>query len=165
MKGQRVGLHASFEPVCSPVIVSQISIRRRFVQGISGPWSCLDRGACAKFSSFDWCCTLGEPVLYHTNVCGTVLVAMPTVMCRLAEFLVEKNEPAHSVRLLLYIGELLHKDQKVLLRRAFPSLKSDRSNTALSTAGLLDCLSILRVVKMTTIQRCMRSVGVPWSWS
>lgn len=52
---------------------------------------------------------------------ATFLVAMPTIMCRLAEYLVENNEPAGSIRLLLYIGELLHKDQKILLRKAFPS--------------------------------------------
>lgn len=54
---------------------------------------------------------------------ATVLVAMPTIMCRLAEYLVERKEPANSVRLLLYIGELLHQDQKTLLRKAFPSAK------------------------------------------
>ena len=54
---------------------------------------------------------------------ATVLVAMPTIMCRLAEYLLEQNEPSHSVRLILYIGELLHKNQKALLKRAFPSAR------------------------------------------
>ena len=54
---------------------------------------------------------------------ATVLVAMPTVMCRLAEYLIECDEKVTSVRLLLYIGELLHKDQKVLLSKAFPSAR------------------------------------------
>ena len=50
----------------------------------------------------------------------TVMVAMPTIMCRLAEFLVAKNESVESVRLLLYLGELLHKEQKALLQKAYP---------------------------------------------
>lgn len=51
----------------------------------------------------------------------TVLVAMPTIMCRLADYLVQLDQQVSSVRLLLYVGELLHKDQKVLLKQAFPS--------------------------------------------
>lgn len=54
---------------------------------------------------------------------ATVLVAMPTVMCRLADYLIETHQPVSSVRLLLYIGELLHRDQRILLKRAFPSAK------------------------------------------
>ena len=54
---------------------------------------------------------------------ATVLVAMPTVMCRLADYLIKLDQQVSSVRLLLYTGELLHKDQKVLLSRAFPSAK------------------------------------------
>ena len=52
---------------------------------------------------------------------ATVLVAMPTVMCRLADYLIQIDQKIPSVRLLLYLGELLHKDQKVLLGKAFPS--------------------------------------------
>ena len=52
---------------------------------------------------------------------ATVLVAMPTVLCRLADYLVKLDQQVSSVRLLLYIGELLHKDQKILLSKAFPS--------------------------------------------
>ena len=52
---------------------------------------------------------------------ATVLVAMPTVMCRLADYLVKLDQQVSSVRLLLYIGELLHKDQRILLSKAFPS--------------------------------------------
>ena len=52
---------------------------------------------------------------------ATVLVAMPTVMCRLADYLIKLDQHVSSVRLLLYVGELLHKDQRVLLNRAFPS--------------------------------------------
>lgn len=51
---------------------------------------------------------------------ATVVVAMPTVMCRLADYLI-KLDQLLSVRLLLYVGELLLKDQRVLLNRAFPS--------------------------------------------
>lgn len=56
----------------------------------------------------------------HTYA-ATVLIAMPTIMCRLADYLVKRNESVTSIRLLLYVGELLHKDQKVLLLKAFPS--------------------------------------------
>lgn len=52
---------------------------------------------------------------------ATVLVAMPTTLCRLADNLIKLDKPVPSVRLLLYVGELLHKDQRVLLSRAFPS--------------------------------------------
>ena len=52
---------------------------------------------------------------------ATVLVAMPTVVCRLADYLIKLDQHVSSVRLVLYIGELLHKDQKVLLGKAFPS--------------------------------------------
>ena len=52
---------------------------------------------------------------------ATVLVAMPTIMCRLADYLVKLHQPVLSVRLLLYVGELLHQDQKIILGRAFPS--------------------------------------------
>ena len=52
---------------------------------------------------------------------ATVLVAMPTVLCRLADYLVRLDQRVSSVRLLLYIGELLHKDQRILLSKAFPS--------------------------------------------
>ena len=55
------------------------------------------------------------------NYAATVLVAMPTIMCRLADHLVKLGKQVLSIRLLLYLGELLHKDQKVLLTRAFPS--------------------------------------------
>lgn len=48
---------------------------------------------------------------------------MPTIMCRLTDFLLEQDESLTSVRLLLYIGEHLHKDQKVLLLKAFPSAR------------------------------------------
>ena len=52
---------------------------------------------------------------------ATVLAAMPTVMCRLADYLIKLDHQIPSVRLILYIGELLHQDQKDLLGRAFPS--------------------------------------------
>ena len=52
---------------------------------------------------------------------ATVVVAMPTTLCRLADYLVKLDQLIPSVRLLLYAGELLHKDQKALLVRAFPS--------------------------------------------
>lgn len=45
---------------------------------------------------------------------ATVLVAMPTVMCRLADYLIEHEQHVSSVRLLL-------RDQKLLLNRASPS--------------------------------------------
>ena len=54
---------------------------------------------------------------------ATVLVSMPTVACRLAEYLIDHDEPSNSVRLILYIVDLLHKDQQVLLRKAFPSAR------------------------------------------
>lgn len=52
---------------------------------------------------------------------ATVLVAMPTIMCRLADYLINLGQIVPSVRLMLYLGELLHKDQRILLGRAFPS--------------------------------------------
>lgn len=52
---------------------------------------------------------------------ATVVVAMPTSLCRLADYLIKIEQSVPSVRLLLYIGELLHKDQRFLLSRAFPS--------------------------------------------
>ena len=54
---------------------------------------------------------------------ATVLVAMPTIMCRLADYLFVHHQPVSSVRLVLYVGELLHKDQRILLSKAFPSAK------------------------------------------
>ncbi len=42
-------------------------------------------------------------------------------MCRLADYLIQTDQKIPSVRLPLYLGELLHKDQKVLLSKAFPS--------------------------------------------
>jgi phenylacetate-CoA ligase len=54
---------------------------------------------------------------------ATVLVSMPTVVCRLADYLIEHKELPSTVRLILYIGELLHNDQKKLLRQAFPSAR------------------------------------------
>ncbi|MCJ1224606.1 hypothetical protein MMC12_001251 [Toensbergia leucococca] len=53
----------------------------------------------------------------------TMLVAMPTIMCRLGEYLIKQNEPMASVRVLLFVGELLHKEQKAMLRKAFPSAR------------------------------------------
>ena len=41
-------------------------------------------------------------------------------MCRLADYLTKLGQTVPSVRLMLYIGELLHKDQRVLLGTAFP---------------------------------------------
>ena len=54
---------------------------------------------------------------------ATVLVAMPTTVCRLAEYLIKLDQSVPSVRLVIYSGEYLHKDQKVLLSRAFPSAR------------------------------------------
>ena len=54
---------------------------------------------------------------------ATVLVAMPTIMCRLADYLVVHHQTVSSVRLVLYLGEFLHKDQRILLGKAFPSAK------------------------------------------
>lgn len=51
---------------------------------------------------------------------ATVLLAMPTVACQLADYLIKLDQSVPSVRLLLYVGEFLHKDQKTLLSRAFP---------------------------------------------
>ena len=59
---------------------------------------------------------------HYGHFSATVLVCMPTV-CRLAEYLIEQNEPSNSVRLILYIGELLHNGQKKLLRKGFPSAR------------------------------------------
>ena len=70
---------------------------------------------------------VGGSALFESQVwalqtyAATVLVAMPTVMCRLADHLIDLDQSVPSVRLLLYIGEFLHKDQKVLLSKAFPS--------------------------------------------
>ncbi len=94
-----------------------------------------------------------------------VLVAMPTVMSRLAEFLVEKNEPAHSVRLLLYIGELLHKDQKVLLRRAFPSAKIGPIQYGSVDGGLIGLPFSPPSSTDNDDPTLIKSIGVPWSWS
>lgn len=49
---------------------------------------------------------------------ATVLVSMPTVVCRLADYHIEHKELPNTVRLVLYIGELLHNDQKKLLRHS-----------------------------------------------
>ena len=54
---------------------------------------------------------------------ATVIVAMPTVVCRLADYLIKLGQSVPSVRLVLYIGEHLHKDQKILLGGAFPSAR------------------------------------------
>ena len=54
---------------------------------------------------------------------ATVIVAMPTVVCRLADYMIKLGHSVSSVRLVLYVGEYLHKDQKILLRGAFPSAK------------------------------------------
>ena len=50
-------------------------------------------------------------------------------MCRLGEHLIDHNDPVASVLLLLYVGELLHKNQRVLLRKA------------LRRMARMDCLS------------------------
>ena len=52
---------------------------------------------------------------------ATVIVAMPTVVCRLADYMIKLGQSVPSVRLVLYLGEYLHKDQKILLGGAFPS--------------------------------------------
>ena len=54
---------------------------------------------------------------------ATIIVAMPTVVCRLADYMIKLGQSLSSVRLVLYVGEYLHKDQKILLRGAFPSAK------------------------------------------
>lgn len=51
---------------------------------------------------------------------ATVLVGMPTSLCKLADYLIKIDQSVPSVRLLIYIGELLHRDQRVFLSRAFP---------------------------------------------
>lgn len=51
---------------------------------------------------------------------ATSVVAMPTIKCRPAECLIREDKPANTLRLLLYVGELVHRDQKTLLRKAFP---------------------------------------------
>ena len=54
---------------------------------------------------------------------ATVIVAMPTVLCRLAEHMIKLGQSVSSVRLVLYLGEYLHKDQRILLGGAFPFAK------------------------------------------
>ena len=54
---------------------------------------------------------------------ATVIVAMPTIVCRLADYMIKLGQSVSSVRLVLYVGEHLHKDQKILLGGAFPSAK------------------------------------------
>ena len=51
---------------------------------------------------------------------ASVVVAMPTILCRLADFIIAKGETSTSVRLIFYVGEFLHPEQKALVRRAFP---------------------------------------------
>ena len=51
----------------------------------------------------------------------TIIVAMPTTVCRLADYMIRLGQSVPSVRLVLYVGEYLLKDQKLLLGRAFPS--------------------------------------------
>jgi phenylacetate-CoA ligase len=46
---------------------------------------------------------------------------MPTVIRRLAEYLVENDRQLPNIRLLLYVGEHLPIDQKSLLGAAFPN--------------------------------------------
>ena len=54
---------------------------------------------------------------------ATVIVAMPTIVCRLAEHMIKLGQSVPSVRLVLYVGEYLDKDQKILLGGAFPFAK------------------------------------------
>ena len=68
---------------------------------------------------------------------ATVVVAMPTVMCRLADYLIKLDLQVPSVRILLYIGELMHKDQKILLSRAFPSAQIGPIQYGSVDAGLI----------------------------
>lgn len=68
---------------------------------------------------------------------ATVLVAMPTIMCRLADYLIEHDQKISSVRLLLYIGEMLHKDQRIILIRAFPSARIGPVQYASVDGGLV----------------------------
>lgn len=49
---------------------------------------------------------------------------MPTVMCRLAKHWIKLDQNVSSFRLLHYIGEVLHEDQKFLLSRVFPSAQN-----------------------------------------
>ena len=67
--------------------------------------------------------TLESQVWTLREYCPMVVVAMPTNMCRLAEYLIAQSEVVTSVRMLLYIGELLHQEQRSLLRNAFPSAR------------------------------------------
>lgn len=87
---------------------------------------------------------------------ATIWVAMPTVMCRLADYLIELDQPVSSVRLLLYIGELLRKDQKFFEVGRFLLLKLDRFNMDLSVAALLDFLTF-RPVALIRIPHVIRS--------
>jgi phenylacetate-CoA ligase len=68
-------------------------------------------GGATSFENQSW--TLDE-------LSATVVVVMPTVARRLAEYLVENGRQLSEVRLLLYLGEHLPMEQRTILREAFP---------------------------------------------
>ena len=82
-------------------------------------------------------CPLESQVWTLQTYAATVLVAMPTIMCRLADYLIERDQRVVSVRLLLYVGELLHKDQRYLLNKAFPSARIGPIGYISVDAGLI----------------------------
>lgn len=53
----------------------------------------------------------------------TLMVAMPSTACRLANHYVEHGETVDSVRSVVFSGELMHKEQKALLLKAFPNAR------------------------------------------
>ncbi|KAL8787254.1 MAG: hypothetical protein Q9195_007864 [Heterodermia aff. obscurata] len=54
---------------------------------------------------------------------ATLIVAFPTVACRLASHYVQHGVTVDSVRSVIFSGELLYKEQKALLLKAFPNAK------------------------------------------
>ena len=68
---------------------------------------------------------------------ATLIVAMPTTACRLANHYVEHGETVDSVRLVIFSGELMYKEQKALLLKAFPNSKVGPLSYASVDGGLV----------------------------
>jgi phenylacetate-CoA ligase len=68
---------------------------------------------------------------------ATVTVAMPTVIRRLAGYLMENDRQPPKIRLLLYVGEHLLVDQRSLLGAAFPNAQAGPLCYVLVDGGIL----------------------------
>ena len=68
---------------------------------------------------------------------ATVIVAMPTSLCRLANYFLEHGDVAESVRLVLFSGELMYREQKVLILNTFPNARVGAQSYGSVDAGLI----------------------------